>query len=181
MRRMASRVVAAAAPHPVHVATDDEEVAAWAPEVGAAAIPVGRPGLSAAASTALDRLASAGAGRVVVAHADLALARTLQPVIGPGMVIAPDRRRDGSNAMCVPAGSGFRFAYGEGSFRRHLAEARRLGLAVAVVDDPALAVDIDRPEDLLALPPQELRALDLGALDLGELARPSRTTGKLGV
>ena len=164
MRRMAGRVVAAADGWPVNVATDDAEVAAWAADLGAGVVPVGRPGLSVAVSVAVDRLATAGVERVVVAHADLALARSLSPAVGSGLVIVPDRERDGSNVLCVPAACGFRFSYGPGSFRRHVAEADRLELAVTVVEDDALAADIDHPEDLLALPAPERLALGLDRL-----------------
>lgn len=169
MRELAGRVVAAGRPHPVHVVTSDPEVAEWAGAVGAAAIRVGEPGpdpaerptataaeggeigLTASVTAAVQRLASAGVQRAVVAHADLPLVESLEAAVGPGLTIAPDRRRDGSNVVCVPAAAGFRFAYGPGSFKRHLAEAGRLGLPVTVVDDPALAWDLDHPEDLAAL------------------------------
>ena len=164
MRLMASRVVAAADGLPVHVATDDAEVADWALGLGAAVVPAGRPGLTIAVSAAVDQLASAGVERVVVAHADLALARTLRPAVGPGLTIVPDRQRDGSNVLCVPAAAGFRFSYGPGSFGRHVAEARRLGLDVTVVEDDSLAADIDHPEDLLALPTKDRLALGLDGL-----------------
>ncbi|MYK76327.1 MAG: hypothetical protein F4016_05265 [Acidimicrobiaceae bacterium] len=164
MRRMAGRVVAAAGGLPVHVATDDAEVAAWAADLGADVVAVGRPGLNIAVAVAVDRLAAAGVERAVVAHADLALARTLRPAAGPGLVIVPDRRRDGSNVVCVPTGCGFRFAYGPGSFARHVAEAERLQLAVTVVQDDALASDIDHPEDLLALPARDRLALGVDSL-----------------
>ena len=164
MRLMASRVVAAADGLPVHVATDDAEVADWALGLGAAVVRAGRPGLTTAVSAAVDQLASAGVERVVVAHADLALARTLRPAVGPGLTIVPDRQRDGSNVLCVPAAAGFRFSYGPGSFGRHVAEAHRLGLEVTVVDDASLAADIDHPEDLLALPTKDRLALGLDGL-----------------
>ena len=164
MRLMASRVVAAADGLPVHVATDDAEVAAWASGLGAAVVPAGRPGLTIAVSAAVDQLASAGVERVVVAHADLARARTLRPAVGPGLTIVPDRQRDGSNVLCVPAAAGFRFSYGPGSFERHVAEAHRLGLGVTVVEDDSLAADIDHPEDLLALPTKDRLALGLDGL-----------------
>ena len=164
MRLMASRVVAAADGLPVHVATDDAEVADWALGLGAAVVRAGRPGLTTAVSAAVDQLASAGVERVVVAHADLALARTLRPAVGPGLTIVPDRQRDGSNVLCVPAAAGFRFSYGPGSFGRHVAEARRLGLDVTVVEDDSLAADIDNPEDLLALPRKDRLALGLDGL-----------------
>ena len=54
-----------------------------------------------------------------------------------------------------PADSGFRFSYGPGSFERHVAEARRLGLPIRVVDDPTLAIDIDEPADLRFVEAQE--------------------------
>ena len=165
MRRMAARVVAAAAPYPTFVATDDAAVSAWACYVGASPMPVGQPGLSAAAAIAVNRLAADGVERVVVAHADLVLARTLSPVVGPGLVIAPDRSRDGSNVVCIPAAAGFCFAYGADSFRRHVAEAERLGIPVTVIDVPTLAVDIDSPVDLLSLPADELASLGLGDLN----------------
>ncbi len=152
MRLMATRVVAAAQGLPVYVATDDAEVASWAARAGAGSLRAGRPGLSVAVASAVQCLAGAGTERVVVAHADLALARTLLPVVGPGLTIVGDRRGDGSNVMCVPAGCGFRFAYGPRSFQRHVAEAERLGLPVTVVDDQDLATDIDHPDDLRHLP-----------------------------
>ena len=164
MRRMALRVLAAAGDMPVHVATDDAEVAAWASGLGATVEPVGQPGLSTAVSVAVDRLAASGVERAVVAHADLALARSLSPAVGPGLVIAPDRRRDGSNVLCVPTAAGFRFSYGPGSFGRHMAEAVRVGLDVTVVDDETLATDIDHPEDLLVLSDSDRLALGLNQL-----------------
>lgn len=164
MSRMAGRVVAAADGMPVHVATDDAEVADWARRLGAAVVTVGRPGLSIAVARAVDRLAAAGVERAVVAHADLALARSLRPAVGPGLVIVPDRRRDGSNVLCVPTAAGFDFSYGPGSFARHVAEAGRLGLEVTVVEDDALATDIDHPEDLLALPAADRLALGIDRL-----------------
>ena len=164
MRVMAGRVVAAADGLPVYVVTDDPDVAAWAAGLGAAVVPAGRPGLTSAVTVAVDHLASAGIERAVVAHADLPLARSLRPAAGPGLTIVPDRQRDGSNVVCVPTSAGFRFSYGPDSFSRHVAEARRLGLAVTVVEDDALAADIDHPEDLLALPAGDRLALGLDGL-----------------
>ena len=56
------------------------------------------------------------------------------------------------NVLGLPVGCGFEFAYGEGSFDRHLAEAQRLseaaGLEVTVLQDQNLAWDVDEPADL---------------------------------
>ena len=69
-----------------------------------------------------------------------------------GVVLVPDRHRDGTNVVCLPASCGFRFAYGAGSFARHVAEVERLGLRLHAVDDPALSWDVDLPADLAAPP-----------------------------
>ena len=68
------------------------------------------------------------------------------------VTLVPDLREDGTNVAVVPAGVGFRFAYGAGSFERHRTEAARLGLPCRIVHDRRLAIDIDLPEDLALLP-----------------------------
>lgn len=152
-RRMAERVLAAAAPLPVAVVCDDAEVAAWARAHGATVVDEPGRGLNGAVAAGVAFLEAAGATEVVVAHADLPAARDLVAVTGfAGITLVPDRRRDGTNVVCVPSGSGFRFAYGAGSFRRHRAEAARSGLAWRVVDAPALAWDVDLPSDLAGTP-----------------------------
>ena len=84
-----------------------------------------------------------------MAHADLPHARDLTVVRGfAGITLVPDRHRDGTNVMCIPADCGFRFAYGPGSFARHKDEVARIGLALRVLTDDALAWDIDTPDDL---------------------------------
>ncbi len=161
MRLMAQLVIDSAHPMPIYVASDDEAVACWAGRAGAGVLRAGHPGLTFAVTSAIKALASQGVERVVVAHADLARARSLQTAVGRGLTIVPDRYCDGSNVVCVPTNSGFRFAYGPGSFKRHLREAQRLGLEVTVVDDPDLAADIDSPGDLELLPQSLRTALGL--------------------
>lgn len=145
---MAATVVRAAHDLPVWVVTDDPEVAHWAESAGAEPVAVDRMGLTESIAAAADRAASHGFDRLVIAHADLPHATDLRVVTGPGMAIAPDRRRDGSNVMSVPSAAGFRFSYGPGSFEAHKAEAGRLGLAVSVIDSADLAWDVDDPDDL---------------------------------
>ena len=48
----------------------------------------------------------------------------------------------------IPTNCGFQFAYGSASFSAHIDEAARLGFAVRVVHDAALALDVDTPDDL---------------------------------
>ncbi|MDQ3146768.1 MAG: hypothetical protein M3R01_07505, partial [Actinomycetota bacterium] len=47
-----------------------------------------------------------------------------------------------------PSACGFGFAYGAGSFARHVAEVARLGLALRVLRPPELTWDVDLPADL---------------------------------
>jgi 2-phospho-L-lactate guanylyltransferase len=148
-RRMAGVVVAAAAPLPVTVVCDDEEVRAWAEGLGASVVWCPGRGLNGAVADGVAALARAGVDTAIVAHADLPLATRLAWVADfPGVTLVPDRRCDGTNVAAVPSGSGFGFAYGGGSFARHRAEAARLGLPVRLVPDPFLAWDVDLPGDL---------------------------------
>jgi len=149
-RRMATTVVAAAAPLPVAVVCDDVDVADWAREAGAEVLWRPGQGLNAAVTDGVAALREQGHRRVVVAHADLPLAAGLAWVGAfAGVTIVPDRRDDGTNVIALPTAAPFTFAYGAGSFRRHAAEARRAGLAVRVVRHPALGWDVDLPSDLL--------------------------------
>jgi 2-phospho-L-lactate/phosphoenolpyruvate guanylyltransferase len=153
-RRLADRVADAAAPYPTVVVTSAPEVRAWAGERHCAVLD--DPGsLDAAAQLGYERLGASGVERILIVHADLARARSLERLAddGPRPVAAlvPCHRDDGTNVLALPAGTGFQFAYGPGSFRRHAAEARRLGLGLRVVRDPDLAFDIDVPEDLAGL------------------------------
>ncbi len=150
-RSMADAVIRAAAPLRVWVVCDDEEVAAWAAGVGASVLWKPGRGLNGAVDEGVADLAELGVERVIVAHADLPHARDLAWVAeGDGVTLVPDRHDDGTNVAAVPATSGFVFAYGPGSFRRHVAEAERLGLPVRVVREPRLGWDVDLPDDLHA-------------------------------
>ena len=148
MREMAETVVAAAHDLPVWVVTDDDEVVLWAQGMHVPAQRVRVSGLNAAITAAEAAAERAGAARILIAHADLPYASDLRVVTGNGVVIAPDRHRDGTNVMSLPTGTGFRFAYGPGSFEQHRAEAARLGLDFSEIDDPSLAWDVDSPADL---------------------------------
>jgi len=148
---MATHVLEAARPLPVAVVCDDPVVADWARQHGALVVWEPGRGLNGAVEAGVERLGAAGAQRVVVAHADL-------PLAGPlgwasrfaGVTLVPDRRDDGTNVACVPTAAGFTFSYGPGSFQRHGAEARRLGLGLRVVREPLLGHDVDVPADLVA-------------------------------
>jgi 2-phospho-L-lactate guanylyltransferase len=152
---MATTLLDAAGDLRVAVVCDDPGVRTWAERHGAEAIWTPGLGLNGAVEAGVVHLARRGVDRVVVAHADLPLATDLAWVAATdGVTLVPDRHRDGTNVACVPARSGFSFAYGAGSFDAHRTEARRLGLTVRLVPDRRLGWDVDVPDDLAV--PREL-------------------------
>lgn len=147
---LASRVLAAGDGLPTYVACDDQDVASWAEARGAEVVWTPGLGLSGAVVAGVARLAARGFTLAVVCHADLPLIASLAGIGAEGVVtLVPDRRLDGTNVACVPTAAGFRFSYGLGSFTRHLAEARRLGMEPRVLYDWRLANDLDVPDDLV--------------------------------
>jgi 2-phospho-L-lactate/phosphoenolpyruvate guanylyltransferase len=71
--------------------------------------------------------------------------RATQP---PVVVIAPDRHKEGTNALLIcPAGL-IEYDFGVGSFQRHCKRARQAGARLEVVTLPSLGLDLDLPEDL---------------------------------
>ena len=128
VRAMATHVVSACAPLPVAVVCDDDVVARWATDLGAAVMWEPGQGLNGAVRAGVDRLGRAGARWVTVAHGDLPRARGLGALPSfDGVTLVPDRRDDGTNVLRVPIGRDFHFAYGPGSFRAHRAEADAAG------------------------------------------------------
>lgn len=149
VRRMAARVLGAAAPLPVAVVCDDTEVAAWARDQGALVVWEPGRGLNGAVEAGVAHLASMGVRTVVVAHGDLPRASGLAALGDEQSVtLVPDRHDNGTNVIALPADCGFRFSYGPGSYARHRAECDRLGLPCRVVRPPCLAFDVDWPGDL---------------------------------
>ena len=148
---MATKVVESAAGLPVAVVCDDPAVARWARGLGALVIWEPGRGLNGAVQHGVARLGREGAEAVVVAAGDLPLATDLRWVFEfHGITIVPDRHGDGTNVISVPAGCGFTFSYGPGSFKRHVDEAVRTGRPLQVVENTPLAWDVDVPGDLAA-------------------------------
>lgn len=147
---MANTVVLAACGLPVFIVHDDEDVEQWALDRGATPVRGTQPGLNRAVAEGVALAASHGHTEVIVAHADLPHATDLRPVADfDGITLVPDRLRDGTNVLCVPTTINFPFSYGPGSFGVHLRIAEETGLPVRVLEDAALAWDVDHPEDLV--------------------------------
>lgn len=115
------------------------------------------PELNASLDYGSHFAAAHGASAVLALPADLplvtpediaALAALAGSDDAPCAVIAPDRRREGTNALLVRPPGALPYRFGPDSFARHCTEARRLALRLEVCNRPGLALDIDLPEDL---------------------------------
>ncbi len=74
------------------------------------------------------------------------------------VVIVPDRRHEGTNALLCSAPDVIPLCFGQDSFARHAAEARRLGVPSTIYESNDLSLDIDDLSDL-----QKLRGALIGA------------------
>lgn len=129
---------------------------ALAHQAGAAALDEFTPGLNAALAQAAAHAARRGARQLLILPCDLPRlditslqAMTAMAENGAEAVIAPDRHGTGTNALLVPAVVR-RFAFGEGSFARHMAMTTDHGLCVRTCRRSALAFDLDTAQDLAA-------------------------------
>lgn len=66
----------------------------------------------------------------------------------PEVIIAPDRRKDGTNALYISPADLIDFCYGKGSFNIHFEQAKKAKANIKIVEDDAFALDLDLPEDL---------------------------------
>lgn len=66
----------------------------------------------------------------------------------PVVIVVPDRKKEGTNALLVCPVGLIEYDYGPNSFERHCQRARQAGARLEVCDLPSLALDMDVPEDL---------------------------------
>lgn len=114
--------------------------------------------LGAVIDRALVTLAERGATTAVVIMGDLPqlavsdLVALLAALDTADIALAPDRAEWGTNALALRLPTSMPTAFGHSdSFARHLAAARRHGLATSVVRTPTLAYDVDAASDLLPM------------------------------
>ncbi len=110
-------------------------------------------GLDAAVSQGLARASADGVGTALVLPADLprlAVADLVELLAlvpdGPGVVVVPCQREDGTNALVVRPPDAITPRYGPASSARHVTAAQRAGLATTVHRSSGF-VDLDLPED----------------------------------
>ncbi len=66
----------------------------------------------------------------------------------PVVVISPDRRGKGTNALLLSPANLIEYDFGGDSFKRHCERARKVGARLEIVNLPSLGLDLDLPEDL---------------------------------
>ena len=151
-RTMAERVLLAANGLSVIVVTDDDEVAKWAVDQGASVTrDAAGGGLNGAVRSGVETARAIGADRVIVIHADIPLATSLERFADAPAhqaVIVPDAHYDGTNVLSLPASTDMAFSYGTGSFALHYRSMIASGLDVVVAPDRLLGADVDHPRDL---------------------------------
>lgn len=120
---------------------------------------LGVSGLNAVLDAACEWLAARGADVIAIVHGDLPLltAAELDQLLaaqsagGADVVIAPDRRDDGTNVMIFSPRRRPAFHYGVGSCRAHQRAAADAGLGCRLLRLPGAGLDVDAPADLLDL------------------------------
>lgn len=115
----------------------------------------GGPDLNRALLRATHVAQRKGASAVLVLPSDLP--RVTSAEIGqflsmasepPVLVLAPDRRGQGTNALLSRPAGLIEYAFGPDSFSRHLERARATGVRVETCRLPGLGLDLDDPDDL---------------------------------
>jgi 2-phospho-L-lactate guanylyltransferase len=143
----------------VLVVTENDEVAEVAAARGAS-VHMAEPaaGLNGLVDGGLAALAQRGAARALVLMADLPRLQSrdvedLLALLGDReLVVAPDAREQGTNALALRPPDRIRTCFGSpDSFARHLAAAEDAGLRAAIHRSSRLAFDVDDPEDLARL------------------------------
>jgi len=140
----------------VLVISRDQAALALAREYGARTVQEhGAPQLNIALTRATIVARTYATRGVLILPADLPLitpediqtllARAVDP---PVVVISPDRRRQGTNALLVCPAGVIEYAFGPGSFQRHCTRARQAGAHLEICELSSLALDMDLPEDL---------------------------------
>jgi len=138
------------------VISRDSRALAIAREYGAKTVQeTGAPELNNALTRATQAVASWGGKAVLVLPADLPLVRVedLEQMLAIGrgistVVIATDRNADGTNALYMSPPGVIPYAYGPGSYQRHIQLAREAGVEVKFFASENLALDVDIQEDL---------------------------------
>jgi 2-phospho-L-lactate guanylyltransferase len=142
----------------VIVVSRDEAVLDFATELGAEAMrEEGPPDLNEALRSVRSLAIASGADSLLVLFSDLpnVTAEDIRALVEASrtcsVVIGPDRRAEGTNALLLRPTDAIEYAFGGLSFEKHLAAASRAGFEVAVLRREGIGLDVDFPEDLAAM------------------------------
>jgi 2-phospho-L-lactate guanylyltransferase len=145
----------------VLVVSADRELSELANRKGAEVLHEESPlGLNAALSLGAAGAKRRGAVRVLFIPADLPFATPAEigrvmaaadPSAHHHPVIVPSGDGNGTNALLLSPPDALSPSFGPGSFERHCAQARALGLSPRTMQLDGLALDIDEPTDLSRL------------------------------
>ncbi len=138
------------------VISRDTEALALARNLGARTVQeYGSPGLNTALSRAVEIAKTYETCGILVLPADLPKlnAEDIRKILAfrkepPVVVIAPDRKKEGTNALFMCPPDLIEFMYGKGSFEKHKKAAQEVDARVEILDLPSLELDLDEPEDL---------------------------------
>ncbi|MEJ8569766.1 2-phospho-L-lactate guanylyltransferase [Elongatibacter sediminis] len=114
-------------------------------------------GLNSELEEATAYAAAQGADRVLIIHADLPwlTAESLDAFVSQcpeeTVCVARDKIGTGTNAVLSPLPLPVPLVFGQESLPAFQANGRKLGVDIQVTDDPALAEDIDHPDDFTKL------------------------------
>ena len=138
------------------VISRDKEALALARELGARTVQeYGNPDLNTALSRAVEVAKSYETCGILIIPADLPrlAAEDIKAILAhrndpPVVVIAPDRKKQGTNALLVCPPGLIDFKYGKGSFDKHSQQALDAGVRLEICNLSSLELDLDEPEDL---------------------------------
>jgi len=143
----------------VWVVTRDEAVTAIAQRFGARVVSEAENrGHTAAVAAAQARAGAEGVGVFATIPGDVPCvsAREVDALVAaadasPAVVFAASRSGLGTNGVALAPPDALALRFGEPSFHNHVAAARARGLTPRLLDLPGLALDVDDPDDLVAL------------------------------
>jgi 2-phospho-L-lactate guanylyltransferase len=137
------------------VISRDAEALALAAEAGAYPMTEEAPAnLNSALETVRAIALQEGATSFLVLASDLPLVQpddirhVVDALDGSGSVIVPDRRSEGTNALLLRPPDAIPYAFGIGSFQRHLSLLTDAGVEAKVLRVEGIAFDVDVPQDL---------------------------------
>ena len=157
----------------VLVVSSDPEALELASQHGVQTLTETGTGLNPALDEARGHAVAGGATSLLVLACDLPLldVSDIDSMIAAGhkaaIVIAPDRRNEGTNALLLRPAGAIEFNFGEASFQRHVTLAEASGYRHHVLKLSGLAFDIDLPEDW--------HDFNSGGTLLGDALFPGRT------